>query len=150
MKLFENLHKIARHPQMIAEIKACEGFEAKPYRDHLGYLTIGHGTLIEKGISKKTAEIMMIVQHSEMLKEFEILSGLELTDEDSIPAPVAMSLANMVYQMGAEGVCKFKKMLSAIERQDWEAAAREGLDSKWAGQTPGRAEEMMRRVRECG
>ena len=35
---------------------------------------------------------------------------------------------------------KFKKMKAALERGDFEAAAAEMLDSRWARQTPNRAD----------
>jgi len=41
------------------------------------------------------------------------------------------------------------KMWEAIEREDWEAAAREMTDSKWARQVKGRAVELAEIMR-CG
>ena len=60
--------------------------------------------------------------------------------------PVTNIVANMTYQMGAEGVSKFTDMLDALEAGDNKAAARAMLDSKWAGQTKGRAEELAKQM----
>ena len=48
----------------------------------------------------------------------------------------------MVFQMGAAGVGRFVKFGNAAMRHDYETAAIEMLDSKWAKQTHGRAKEL--------
>lgn len=51
-------------------------------------------------------------------------------------------LAEMVFQLGISGVRKFAKMLDALNRQDYESAANEMMDSQWAKQTPERAQRL--------
>ena len=46
----------------------------------------------------------------------------------------------MAYQMGVDGLFKFKKMIAALGKGDWNEAAHQALDSRWAKQTPARAE----------
>ena len=53
----------------------------------------------------------------------------------------------MAYQIGVNGLLKFKKMISAIEFGDWEEAERQALDSKWAKQTPARAHRHAKVIR---
>lgn len=48
-------------------------------------------------------------------------------------------IESMVYQMGADGVSKFKNMWAAIRQEDFVEASAEMLDSLWAKQTLGRA-----------
>ena len=48
-------------------------------------------------------------------------------------------LASMCYQLGTYGFSKFKNMILAIHSEDWNKAADEALDSRWAKQTPNRA-----------
>ena len=53
----------------------------------------------------------------------------------------------MAYQMGVTGLSKFKNMLTAVELGDFDEAANQALDSRWARQTPERATrhaEMLR------
>ena len=50
----------------------------------------------------------------------------------------------MAYQMGINGLMNFKNMIDAIEEGCWIDAAHEGLDSRWAKQTPERAERQMK------
>ena len=49
-------------------------------------------------------------------------------------------LESMCYQLGIAGFRKFKNMISAIDIGDWGEAAKQALDSRWAKQTPKRAE----------
>lgn len=48
-------------------------------------------------------------------------------------------IISMAYQMGIKGVLGFGNMWSAIRKGDWDKAADEALDSRWARQTPARA-----------
>lgn len=48
------------------------------------------------------------------------------------------ALISMRYQLGQAGFLGFKKMISAVKREDWEEAADECLDSRAAFQTPER------------
>lgn len=48
-------------------------------------------------------------------------------------------IISMCYQLGMAGLLKFKKMLKALEDEDYEEAAKQALDSRWARQTPKRA-----------
>lgn len=51
-------------------------------------------------------------------------------------------LIEMVFQLGIGGVRKFARMLDALNQQDYAAAASEMLDSRWAKQTPDRAQRL--------
>ena len=53
----------------------------------------------------------------------------------------------MAYQLGVEGVMKFKKMIAALQNGDYDRAADEMADSLWAKQTPSRAQRLMTLMR---
>lgn len=53
-----------------------------------------------------------------------------------------VAMASMAFQMGINGLLKFKRMLAALHAGDYETARREGLDSEWAKQTPERAKRV--------
>jgi lysozyme len=53
----------------------------------------------------------------------------------------------MAYQMGVDGVLKFKKMMIALQAENYEAAYKEALNSKWAQQTPERAQRVALLIR---
>lgn len=49
---------------------------------------------------------------------------------------------NMAFNLGLPGFRRFKKTIAAIKAEDWEKAAREMLNSRWAKQVGKRAEEL--------
>ena len=55
----------------------------------------------------------------------------------------------MVFQLGIGGVSKFKKMWEALEKGDYTEASFQMMDSRWAKQTPSRAESLSKIMRAC-
>ena len=122
-----------------------EGFKQFPYKCSEDKLTIGIGRNLEDvGLSKEEViflyeadERSAIAGASSLVNEFEWLSDAR-----------KIALVSMVFQMGKTGVSKFKNMIAAINAGDFHEAANQMLESKWARQTPNRAEkqaEMMRK-----
>lgn len=127
-----------------AQLERQEGFRRFVYKDSLGYWTVGIGRCVDQNVSGSglTLEEGRYLMRNDIAKA-EASIGDILRDD-----PVRRAvLVNMTFQMGWGKVKGFKKMLAAIGRKDWETAAREGLDSLWARQTPGRAMEMMEQLR---
>lgn len=126
------------------EVASDEGFMPIPYRCTSGKLSIGYGTNIQDGITKEEALLLMRHRLGKVVAALEsrLPFWSKLTDERR------RVLANMGYQLGILGLMRFKRMLAALERGDYEAAAREMLDSKWARQdSPGRAQELAEMLR---
>lgn len=128
--------------KLLDSIKQHEGFDGKPYRDTEGFLTIGYGTKLP--ISRAEAELLLN-------NRLEILKA-ELAQKEpmllNLPPEKQDVLFEMAYQMGVNGVLKFKRMWKALENFDYIQAAVEMLDSKWAKQTPNRAEELTKKMGE--
>ena len=57
-------------------------------------------------------------------------------------------LAELAYQIGYPRLAKFRRMLVAIKNNDFDLAAKEGLASRWAAQTPQRARDLMGQFRK--
>ena len=57
------------------------------------------------------------------------------------------ALIDMCFQLGINGLLKFKKMLKAIEVGDFEEASKQCLDSSYAKQTPSRANRIARLIK---
>ena len=55
----------------------------------------------------------------------------------------------MVFQLGIGGVSKFKKMWEALSKGDYGEASFQMMDSRWAKQTPKRAESLSAIMRSC-
>ena len=58
-------------------------------------------------------------------------------------------LIEMVFQLGIGGVSKFKNMWKALGEGDYQTASEEMLDSRWAKQTPKRAEGLSAIMKSC-
>ena len=119
-------------------LKKHEGLRLKPYKCTAGKLTIGFGINLDAGISKKMADEMLNIKISEV--EYELKK--ELPWITAQPDEVQGILTNMAFQMGVEGLKKFKKTLSLIMVGEYNKASKEMLKSAWAKQTPARAKEL--------
>ena len=124
-----------------------EGLRLKPYRCTAGKLTIGVGrNLDDKGISKEEALFLLrndIATVTTQLQKYDWY-----INADPIRQKV---LVDMAYNLGVGGLLKFRKMIAALERGDYEGAADQMLDSRWAEQVGYRAvrlAEMMRSGRD--
>lgn len=135
------------HAQVIDQLKRDEGFVPHAYKDSLGYLTLGYGFLVDE---RKGGRIPSEVADHWLEWEVSRLSTL-LTQRINCyadqPEEVKAALLNMAYQMGWRGLLGFSKMLAALEAGDREQAAREALDSRWAAQTPERAQRVAAMIR---
>lgn len=121
---------------LIEDIKIEEGFRGAPYKDTLGYPTIGYGTKLP--LTKEEAELLLKHRLKKMQKELNRRVE-EAYGKVSMPNKAWELLDHMVYQMGVSGVMNFKKMLGALVNGNYQLASQEALDSMWAMQTPERA-----------
>ncbi len=124
------------------DLKSDEGWRASVYKDHLGYLTIGYGFLVDdrrKGeLPKHIAEEWLMYAVTQ--RYGELVRRHPWINEQ--PDDVRRALGNMAYQMGVDGVSKFKQMLASLKDGDRKWAAIHALDSRWATQTPQRAKRV--------
>lgn len=132
---------------IINDLKRDEGVVLHAYQDHLGYLTIGCGRLIDKrkngGITRQEADLLLQNDVSDAIAdlEFSFPWFTHLSDLRK------RALVNMRFQLGMGGLLGFQKMLKALAEEKWDEAADEALDSKWAQQTPHRAERIAMMIR---
>lgn len=120
-----------------------EGYRAKPYRCTSGALTIGIGYNLDAGMPFDEAVLLMRHRIDKIRRA--LLERLEWFPKLNEARQAA--LLSMAYQMGLSGLLSFKRTLASIAAGDYEQASREMLDSKWASQTPKRAQRtayMMR------
>ena len=121
-----------------------EGFSSVAYIDSLGYPTIGYGTLIgPKGadlkyytykVTREVAILMARTSMSDNLIKLQMLSWFNDLSEDK-----QIVIESMAYQLGVNGLLKFKGMIKALTNKDEKESERQALDSLWAKQTPARA-----------
>jgi lysozyme len=127
---------------LIENIKKNEGFVGTPYKDSLGIPTIGYGTKLP--LSEREASVILEMRLKDKIKEIEIKEPLM----NNLPGATQEVIAEMCYQMGVNGVLKFKKMWSALRNFDFVKASDEMLDSRWAKQTPKRALELSEKMKQ--
>lgn len=124
-----------------------EGMVNHAYQDHLGFWTIGVGRLIDErrggGISEAEALFLLDNDIEKIKRRLHCIDGFFFW-----PPLVQQALMNMAFQLGTDGLLKFRNMLAALSRHDFKAAAKEALDSKWAQQTPNRAHEIAEMIRK--
>ena len=125
------------------ELIRDEGLRLSLYPDSVGKWTIGVGRNIEdRGIHADEAILMLkndIIDARESAEKFEWYH--ELSDDRK------KVIINMIFNLGETKFRQFKKMIAALEREDYESAADEMLDSRWAYQVGPRATRLVKRMR---
>ena len=128
------------HEQLIRD----EGMVLRPYRDHLGFLTIGIGhNLDAKPITRRAA---LVILDDDITDAKQGLMAKWPWMRDLSPARLG-AMVNLGFNVGVAGVSGFKKMLAAMESGRWDAAATELLDSRYATQVGTRATRLAEQIR---
>ena len=140
------------YEELKEEIKLHEGFVPKVYKDSLGKRTIGYGHLCvepeqwddDKEYTKEELELVFEKDFNEALKNAESLIGSR-----SINHIAKQVIIEMVFQLGIGGVGKFKKMWEALDKEDYNEASLQMLDSRWAKQTPARCGKLSGKMKSA-
>ncbi len=143
--------------RLIADLEQDEGYRAYPYEDTLGFETVGIGcklpiTQREMRIIEWSGKYPLIKSKAKALCEVRLMRTIEklytaLFWLSQSPAEVQIVLTNMAYQLGVNGLLKFKKTIKLLECAKYEKASAEMLDSLWAKQTPNRAKRLSDRIK---
>ena len=124
-------------------LKQDEGWRGEPYYCSEGYPTIGYGFKIgRKGGPLPKASMSKEDGASKLSGICQILNlsltsnkGSTYSNLSEVRKAVVISMA---YQVGFDGLLKFKKMWAALEAGDLNAASKEILNSLAARQAPAR------------
>ncbi|ECF6833030.1 lysozyme [Salmonella enterica subsp. enterica] len=117
------------------------------YKDTEGYDTIGAGHKVlpserekfKNGITPMDADLLLAWDIDRTQKDVKTL-GLTL------PKDWEDFMIIMVFQLGLAGTKKFKKMITALQKQDWKEAINQAKDSLWYRQTPNRLNDMVKQL----
>ena len=143
-KMYEDaLDRSYAKEEVMQSIRDHEGFEGMPYRDTLGKETVGVGTLLP--LTEDEAMLLALCRAHDgreaLTGALHVRYGMYLSD---LPEDVDAALQEMAFQLGVPRLLGFKRMLAAVRDRRWRDAAVEALDSKWAKQTPVRAEHVAK------
>ena len=135
-------------------IKEHEGFKSKPYSleyktadgENVSekFKTIGYGFRMDYlEMDEEIAELILIKKIHKIEKDLD--NNFKFYDD--LPESVRHGMISMVYQLGLKTFMMFKKTIAFIENGEFKLAANEALDSRWAVQTPSRAESVTDMIR---
>lgn len=137
-----------------AELEYDEGVKHEIYLDHLGLPTFGIGHLVREEDPEHGWDVGTAVSEERVSEAFQHDIGITLDDCAKIypnfydlNEEVQLIVANMCFNLGYPRLSGFKNMKAAVDAKDWNRAADEMLDSKWAKQVPNRAERLVTRMR---
>lgn len=131
--------------ELLKSIVGHEGFSPVAYPDPLSKAepyTFGHGLT-----SITETESMEIVKNR--VTSIIASLSLKLPYWKDIPDDAKEVLIEMAYQMGVTGLLSFKNTLYAVKTKDYIGASSQMLTSRWAKQTPKRAETLARKMAMC-
>ncbi len=128
-------------------IKKNEGYSKKPYKDQLGFYTIGYGHLIKRNekkyfyttYKKKHFETLFRIDFEKSNNEYKKLFIKKRHNKKEKEL-----LIEMLFQLGPKGVIKFKKMLFYLEKKQKYMTCLEMMNSLWYKQTPKRVEDLIK------
>lgn len=129
--------------ELVRQLKGDEGVKPQAYQDHLGFWTIGVGRLIDSrkgGSGLRPYEIDFLLQN-DIDDRIEQLTR-RLPWFQNLDDARRGVLLNMAFQLGVDGLMEFKNTLSLVEQGKYREAAENMLKSKWATQTPARANRL--------
>lgn len=143
------------YQELKERIKEHEGYRNTVYSDSLGFATIGYGHLVtpedhyKEGVEYPKEEL-----DAQFEADFQTakLNTEKLINDNNVAELLFNAkcvLIEMVFQLGIGGVSKFKKMWSALKEQDYNEASIQMLDSRWAKQTPSRANSLAQVMKSC-
>lgn len=117
-------------------VEMNEGYRQRAYKDSVGVATIGIGFNLEEGFTREECRLVLIHRLGLIQDKLsDTISGW------SKLVPVQrMVLIDMCYNLGFAGLLKFVKMLNAIAVGNYEVAALELIDSRYADQVGSRAD----------
>lgn len=141
--------------KLIKELIFDEGYKTETYEDHLGFLTLGVGHLVldtdpefKKPVGTPVTEERIIECLNKDINTVCNELDRNLNWWRNLNDNKQRVMVNMGFNLGYPRLSKFKKFLDAMQKNDFETAAVEMMDSKWATQVGKRAERLKQRVLE--
>ena len=134
--------------EVLTSLKKEEGWSAVVYKCSSNRSTLGYGRNVDKngglGISKSEGEVLLRNDVERCLMECKKAFSFF----DDLTPNRQRALVEISFQLGITSLKKFHMALAALENGMYEKSAFEFLHSRWAKQTPDRAERMAKLIRD--
>lgn len=131
-----------------AQLKADEGTVPHAYQDSEGYWTIGCGRLIDKRLGGGLSDDEINYLLNNDLFRAEKTARALFAGFDRLSDARKAVLVNMAHNLGQTRLAGFLRLREAIKGQDWDRAADEMLNSRWAQQVGNRAVRLANQMRQ--
>ena len=140
---------------LIEQLKEHEGFRGSYYQCSANKKTIGYGRNVDANplppsLNRDFDIEPMTTDEAEnlLLEDITHVADVLLSNFNYLHLSSALQsvLINMAFNMGVSGLLLFKNMFKAISNYDFEQAANEMLNSKWAGQVGCRSDELAEQM----
>jgi len=133
--------------KIIEMLRKHESVETHAYECSANKITVGVGRNIDKdgGIGLSNDEIDYLLANDikrvngELLRSFDWFNSLDQVRKDA--------MIDLCFNIGLPRMKGFKKALSAMDGVDYDTAATEFLDSRWAKQVGSRAVTITNMIR---
>ena len=127
-----------------AQLKIDEGVRLMPYKDQFGNLTIGCGrNLTADGISESEMEMMLASDVNHAAVAAATLFNFDATISDERKA----ALVNLSFNLGEEELSKFTQFVGFVNARDWNGAADDLIQTKYATEVGPRAQRICDKLR---
>ena len=127
-------------------LRQHEGLRLTPYKCTADALTIGYGRNLDaKGITLPEAEMMLRTDSMEAETDAQIFCGPAWPRLNEVRRAVVIDMA---FNLGLTRLSKFRNFQAQLFIGNYEGAAQEMLNSRWAYQVGGRADHLSRLMRE--
>lgn len=142
--------------ELINELKREEGFRDRVYQCTAGVDTIGYGFNVAY-LSKAELELNdgviepMSEEVATQILNRKVKKLIKSVDEvyswiDNLPEVVKIGIYDMIYQLGIKGFGSFVNTQKYLKLLDYPKAIENIKNSKWAKQTPRRANNLIKRL----
>ena len=142
--------------ELLEELKKEEGFRDRVYQCTAGVDTIGYGFNVAY-LSKAELELNggviepMSPKVAGKILELKVRALINSVDSwypwvDELPEAIKIGLYDMAYQLGIASFGSFKNTHKYLQAKEYDKAIENIKNSKWAKQTPRRANNLIKRL----
>jgi lysozyme len=132
--------------KLIEQLKRHEGVRTHAYKCSADYITVGVGRNIDQdgGLGLSDDEIDYLLANDIKRCKQELVALSWFVDLDEVRQD---ALINLCFNLGLTRLLGFRNAMAAMAEGDYEKAADEFLDSRWATQVGQRAIEVTNMIR---